>query len=65
MNTFIQWQETISDTYLTDTPLCFPSIEPNIHISPSLRQPRKHTKQRFDVCLWGFLEIIISWNFST
>ena len=35
MNTFIQWKETISDAYLTDTPLCFPFIEPNI--SPLLQ----------------------------
>ena len=34
---FFQWQETISDAYLTDTPSCFPFIE-----------PRKHTKQHFD-----------------
>ena len=32
MNTFIQWQETISDAYLTDTPPCFPFIEPNISL---------------------------------
>ena len=30
MHTFIQWKETISDPYLTDTPSCFPFIEPNI-----------------------------------
>ena len=29
----MQWQETISDTYLTDTPPCFPSIEPNTYLS--------------------------------
>ena len=29
MNTFIQWQETISDAYLTYTPSYFPFIEPN------------------------------------
>ena len=34
MNTFIQWQETSSDTYLTCTPLCFPLIEPNISLLP-------------------------------
>ena len=34
MNTFIQWQETISDTYLTDTSSCFPFIEPNISLLP-------------------------------
>ena len=30
----IQWQETISDAYLTYTPLCFPFIEPNISLLP-------------------------------
>ena len=34
MNTFIQWKETISDAYLTDTPSCFPFIEPNISPLP-------------------------------
>ena len=34
MNTFIQWQETISDAYLTDTPSYFPFIEPNISLLP-------------------------------
>ena len=34
MNTFIQWQETISDAYLTDTPSCFLFIEPNISPLP-------------------------------
>ena len=34
MNTFIQWKETISDAYLTDTPSCFPLIEPNISPLP-------------------------------
>ena len=34
MNTFMQWKETISDTYLTDTPPCFPFIEPNISLLP-------------------------------
>ena len=34
MNTFIQWQETISDTYLTYTPPCFPFIEPNVSPLP-------------------------------
>ena len=47
MNTFIQWQETISDAYLTYTPSYFPFIKPK-HITPSPRKPRKHTKQRFD-----------------
>ena len=35
MNTFTQWQETISDTYLTDTPPCFAFIEPNISLLPT------------------------------
>ena len=34
MNTFIQWQETISDAYLTDTPSYFSFIEPNISLLP-------------------------------
>ena len=34
MNAFIQWQETISDAYLTDTPLYFPFIELNISFLP-------------------------------
>ena len=34
MNTFIQWQETISDAYLTDTPSYFPFIEPNVSLIP-------------------------------
>ena len=34
MNTFMPWQETISDTYLTYTPPCFPFIEPNISLLP-------------------------------
>ena len=34
MNTFIQWQETISDAYLTDTPPYFPFIEPNVSLLP-------------------------------
>ena len=34
MNTFIQWQETISDTYLTDTPPYFPFIELDISLLP-------------------------------
>ena len=34
MNIFIQWQETISDAYLTDTPSYFPFIEPNISLLP-------------------------------
>ena len=34
MNIFIQWQETISDAYLTDTPSYFPLIEPNISLLP-------------------------------
>ena len=36
MNTFIQLQGTISDAYLTDTPPCFPCIEPNISLLESL-----------------------------
>ena len=32
--TFIQWQKTISDTYLTDTPPCFPFILPNTSLLP-------------------------------
>ena len=34
INTFIQWKETISDAYLTDTPSCFPFIDPNISPLP-------------------------------
>ena len=34
LNTFIQRQETINDTYLTDTPPCFPFIEPDISLLP-------------------------------
>ena len=34
MNTFIQWQETISDAYLTYTPSYFPLIEPNTSLLP-------------------------------
>ena len=34
MNTFIQWQETISDAYLTYTPSYFPFIEPNTSLLP-------------------------------
>ena len=34
INTFIQWQEAISDAYLTDTPSYFPFIEPNISLLP-------------------------------
>ena len=34
MNTFIQWQETISDAYLTDTPPYFPFVEFNISLLP-------------------------------
>ena len=34
MNIFIQWQKTISDTYLTYTPPCFPFIEPNVSLLP-------------------------------
>ena len=47
MNTFIQWQETINDAYLTDTSPYFPFIEPNVSLR-SPRKPRKHTKERFD-----------------
>ena len=34
MNTFIQWQETISDAYLTYTPSYFPFIQPNTSLLP-------------------------------
>ena len=34
MNTFIQWQETISDAFLTYTPSYFPFIEPNTSLLP-------------------------------
>ena len=34
MNTFIQWQETISDAYLTYTPSYFPFIKPNTFLLP-------------------------------
>ena len=34
MNTFIQWQETINDAYLTDTPSYFPLVEPNTSLLP-------------------------------
>ena len=34
MNTFIQQRETISGAYLTDTPLCFPFIEPDTSLLP-------------------------------
>ena len=54
MNTFIQWQETISDAYLTDTPPYFPFIELNISLSP--RKSRKHTKQRFDYATNGTVD---------
>ena len=35
MNTFIQWQETISisDAYLTNTPY-YPFVEPNVSLLP-------------------------------
>ena len=34
MNTFIQQQETLSDTHSTYTPPCFPSIELNMSLLP-------------------------------
>ena len=36
MNTFIQWQETISisDAYLANTPSYFPLIKPNVSLLP-------------------------------
>ena len=34
MNTFIQWQETISDAYLTYTPSYFPFIKRNTFLLP-------------------------------
>ena len=34
MNTFIQWQETISDAYLAYTPSYFPFIKPNTFLLP-------------------------------
>ena len=37
INTFIQWKETISVTYLTDTPSCLPFIEANVYLLPQVR----------------------------